>query len=280
MFLFQEKHLQPSTIDGYRIAITDKIGNDKVTISKDEDFTRLLDSKGRRGVPSSNLFLALHQLTKSSFECLRKTSLKHLALKIVFLLGLGRCEIHAWLHRNIQHQDDWSNVSLFPSPSSLSKNQLARKEPTCVAPVIIPALAPALDQSLKKDKIPCPVRALHFYLGKTKDIRQGKELGFFSFRRSFSKDIVPATISSWIKQTVDLCYQHLDDNAQVSASSNVRAFAASKAFQGSVPLDQILTACYWKSHNTITLFYLQDVAWAHLDLYHLSPVVAAQQICE
>ena len=37
---------------------------------------------------------------------------------------------------------------------------------------------------------------------------------FVSFRKIFSKDIIPATISSWIKQTVDLCYQHLDGNAQ------------------------------------------------------------------
>ena len=37
LFLFQEKYLQPSTIDGYRTAIADKIGNDPVNISKDEN---------------------------------------------------------------------------------------------------------------------------------------------------------------------------------------------------------------------------------------------------
>ena len=80
LFLFQEKHLQPSTIDGYRTAIADKIGNDPVNISKDENLTRLLDSfhrdkpKGRRGIPSWNLSLVLHQLTKPPFEPLRKAS--------------------------------------------------------------------------------------------------------------------------------------------------------------------------------------------------------------
>ena len=63
LYLFQEKLLQPSTIDGYRTAIADKIGNSKINISKDEKLTRLLDSfhrdksKGRRGVPSWNLSL-------------------------------------------------------------------------------------------------------------------------------------------------------------------------------------------------------------------------------
>ena len=59
LFLFQEKHLQPSTIDGYRTAIYDKIRNGQVNNGKDENLTRLLDSfhrdkpKGRRGVPGT-----------------------------------------------------------------------------------------------------------------------------------------------------------------------------------------------------------------------------------
>ena len=58
MHLFQDRKLQPSTIDGYRIAIADMVGNDRWHISKNENLTRLLDSfhrdkpKGRRGVPS------------------------------------------------------------------------------------------------------------------------------------------------------------------------------------------------------------------------------------
>ena len=112
LHLFKERNLQPSTIDGYRTAIADMVGNDKLNISKDENLTRLLDSfyrdkpKGRRGVPSWNLSLVLHQLTKAPFEPMRKASLKHLTLKTVFLLALGsgkrRSEIHAWLYKNIK----------------------------------------------------------------------------------------------------------------------------------------------------------------------------------
>ena len=95
LYLFEVKKLQPSTIDGYRSAIADKLGNDTVNISKDDNLTRLLDSfhrdrpKGRRGIPSWNLSLVLHQLTKAPFEPLREASLKHLTFKTVFLLALG-----------------------------------------------------------------------------------------------------------------------------------------------------------------------------------------------
>ena len=291
LHLFQEKNLQPSTIEGYRSAIADKLGNTSINVGKDDNLTRLLDSfhrdrpKGRRGVPAWNLSLVLHQLTKAPFEPLRKASLKHLTFKTVFLLALAsgkrRSEIHAWLNKNIRHQADWSKVSLYPSPSFLAKNHLAKEGPECVAPVVIPALAPTLDKSLKEDRSLCPVRALRYYLDKTQDLRTGKELVFVSFKRGFDRDISPATISSWIKQTVVLCYDLSDQESltlhQVKAH-DVRAFAASKAFQGGISLDQILAACHWKSHNTFTQFYLKDVAWADKELFHLGPVVAAQQI--
>ena len=291
MYLFEERKLQPSTIDGYRSAIADKLGSSTLNISKDENLTRLLDSfhrdrpKGRRGIPSWNLSLVLHQLTKAPFEPIKEASLKHLTFKTVFLLALGsgkrRNEIHAWQHKNIRHQSDWTKISLYPSPSFLSKNQLAKEGPNSVAPVVIPALAPTLDRSLKSDRSLYPVRALRYYLDRTSDFRQNKELVFVSFKKGFDKDISPATISSWIKQTMILCYELSDQEAhklhQVKAH-DVRAFAASKAFQSGVSLEQILAECHWKSHNTFTQFYLKDVAWADSELYHLGPVVAAQQI--
>ena len=125
------------------------------------------DPRRGGGIPSWNLSLVMHQLTKAPFEPLKDT-LKHLTFKTVFLLalGLGKCrtEIHAWLHKNIRHQSDWSMVSMYPSLSFRSKNQLAKEGPDSVASMVIPALAPTLYKSLKSDCSLCPVRALHYYL--------------------------------------------------------------------------------------------------------------------
>ena len=44
VYLFQDRKLQPSTIDGYRSAIADKLGNSPFNISKDENFIQLMDS--------------------------------------------------------------------------------------------------------------------------------------------------------------------------------------------------------------------------------------------
>ena len=150
-----------------------------------------------------------------------------------------------------------------------------------MAPVVIPALVPTLDKSLKGDRSLCPVRALRNYLDRTSALRKNKELVFVSFKKGFDKDISPATISSKIKKTVViLCYELSDQEAltlhQVKAH-DVRAFAASKAFQLGVSLEKILSTCNWKSHN-FTQFYLKDVAWADTQVFYLGPVVAAQQV--
>ena len=113
--------------------------------------------------------------------------MKHLTFKTFFLLALGsgkrRSEIHAWQSRNVRHQSDWSKVSLYPSPRFLSKNQVAKESPD----QRVTALAPNLDRSLKSDRSLCPVRALLYYVDRTSDLRQNKEVVFFPLRKVSTK---------------------------------------------------------------------------------------------
>ena len=55
-------------------------------------------------------------------------------------------------------------------------------------------------------------RALRYYLDRTSDLRQNKELVFLSFKKGFNKDISLATVLSWIMQIVILCYELSDLN--------------------------------------------------------------------
>ena len=131
-------------------------------------------------------------------------------------------------------------MSLYLSPSFLSKNQLAKKDPDSLALVVIPALAPTLDKSLKGDW--SPVRAQGYDLDRTSDLRQNKEL--VSIKKGFEKDISPATISSWIEQTEILCYELSDQEAlalQQVKVHDIRAFATSKAFQSGISLQLEVT---------------------------------------
>ena len=239
----------PLMVTGQPLPITGKF---TLQHQQGQNLARLLDSfhrdrpKGRRGIPSWNLSLVLHQLTKAPFESVKGSSLKHLTFKTVFLLALGsgkcRSEIHAW------------------QTGILDTNMIGQRCPCIHHPAFFPRRVqtvwpqwlyqpwpPTLDRSLKSDRSVFPVRALRYYLDRTSDLRQNKEVAFVSFKKDFDKHISPASISSWIKQTVILCYKLSDQEAhtlhQVKAH-DVRAFAASKFFQSGVSLDPFLSACH------------------------------------
>ena len=214
---------------------------------------------------------------------MKDPDLKHLTLKTAFLLALasGKCrsEIHAWVANKVSNLGQWEKVALFPS-AFIAKNQLAREGSQSVSPVTIPVLTTIVDRQFKEDRTLCPVRALRYYLDRTKDLRGSRSLLFISFKKRHTSDIRPAILFSWLKQTILLCYKQADQQALVLVqvkAHDIRAFAASKAFYGGVSVDQIMQACHWKAHNTFTNFYLKDLTWSDNDNnMYLGPVVAAQ----
>ena len=290
-YLFKEKALKPSTIAGYRTAIADGLGLKGEDVSKSLELNRLLSSFYRdkpvvnRSIPSWDLALVLQALTKRPFEPLGKASLKLLTFKTVFLLTLAsgkrRGEIHAWTFSSLSYKENWSQVTIAPSTAFLAKNQLASDGPTVIKPVVIPALKPHLDSSLTQDRSLCPVRALKYYLDRTKDLRKNKNLLFVAIKEGFTRDISRATISSWLKQTILLAYEESDSETQQLCqvkAHDVRSMAASLAFKGGVSLSEILEACFWKSHNTFTNFYLKDLCWHNGQILKLGPIVSAQHV--
>ena len=294
MYLYQDLNRCLSTIDGYRTAIVDTLGPAGHHISQSSDLHRLLSSfhrdrpKSSRNLPKWNLSVVLNKLTKAPFEPMKDTDLKHLTLKTAFLLALAssKChsEIHAWVANKVSNLGQWEKVALFPSSDFIAKNQLAREVSQSVSPVTIPALTTIVDRQFKEDRTLCPVQTLRYYLDRTKEMRGSRSLLFISFKKGHTSDIRPATLSSWLKQTILLCYKQADQQAldlvQVKAH-DIRAFATSKAFYGGVSVDQIMQACHWKAHNTFTNFYLKDLTWSdNENNMYLGPVIVAQQVLD
>ena len=99
-----------------------------------------------------------------------------------------------------------------------------------MSPVTIPALTTIVDRQFK-DRTLCPVLAPRYCLDRTKDLRGSRSLLFISFQKGHTSDIRPTTLSSWLKQTILLCYKQADqqalDLAQVKAH-DIRAIVASR----------------------------------------------------
>ena len=281
----------PWTIDGYRTDIVDTLGPAGHHIAQCSDLNRLLSRdrpKRSRNIPKWNLSVVLNELTKAPFEPMKDTDLKHLTLKIAFLLALAsgkrHSKIHAWVANKVSNLGQWEKVALFRSSDFIAKNQLAREGSQSVSLVTIPALTTIVDRQFKQDRTLCPVQAPRYYLDRTKDLRGSRSLLFISVKKGHTLDIRPATLTSWLKQTILLCYKQADQQAldlvQVKAH-DIRVFAASKAFYSGVSVDQIMQACHWKARNTFTNFYLKDLTWSdNNNNMYLGPVVAAQQVLD
>ena len=102
--------------------------------------------------------------------------LKHLTIKTAFLLALAsskrRSEIHGGGANKVSNLGLWEKVALYPSSDFITKKQLAREGSQTVSPVTIPASTTIVVRQFKEDRTLCPVRALRYYLDRTKDLRR------------------------------------------------------------------------------------------------------------
>ena len=137
--------------------------------------------------------------------------------------------------RNISHRSDWSNVSLCPSPSFLSKNQLAKAGPDN-GPSSFASPDPQLwigPSSLTGPSF----RLEHFATIWT--VRKNKDVVFVSFKKGFDKDISPASVSSWIKETVILCYELSDQEPHSLKPVMSGPLLLLNVFQSGISLDLV-----------------------------------------
>ena len=292
LYLFRELKRQPSTIAGYRTAIAGALKNSQgVDYGKDERLSALLLSFLReqprqvRSYPAWDLGLVLKVLLETPFEPMQMADMKFVTWKTAFLVllatGSRRGEVHAFDYTKVRPSKKWTDVTLEPHASFVSKTELRKSGASILAPVNIPALSPNLGPGLEKDRGLCPVRALKIYLERTQDLRVDKRLLFVSYKAGHKGDIHKNTISSWVRKLLYFAYAKApEDVIRLSSARTheVRALASSMAFRGSIELEEVLRACTWKNANTFTTHYLRDVSTFAGTLNSLGPVVAAQKV--
>ena len=121
-------------------------------------------------VPSWSLPAVLRALAKAPFEPLHKVSLYFLTVKTVFLIAIAsgqRCSsIHALSVEPGHLRWENSGVRLIPSASFLAKNQT---ESSGKIEIFLPVISSHSAIIFTEDKVWCPVRALKWYLKRTRD---------------------------------------------------------------------------------------------------------------
>lgn len=262
MHLF-DKNLAISTIRGYRSAIQaiHRGFEDGLTVSSSIYLTRLIKSlflsrpPQKKLSPSWSLSRVLRALSKAPFEPMHSSSLANLTMKTIFLIavacGRRRSFLHALSNKPGHIRWEINGVRLIPHAKFVAKNQTMNSSP---GETFIPSLKSL--SSVSQDKLWCPVRALKWYLHRTKDLRTSDNL--FVSINSPHGSVSPDTISRWIVQAIKAGGVSSILSQKVRAH-DTRGIASSWALFQGVPLDDILKAAYWHNPNTFTSCYLSDV---------------------
>ena len=137
---YEDRKLQPSTIDGYSSAIADKLGNSPFNISKDKislvSWTVSTETGPKAGgaYPPGTSHWSCTSWIRFRLNQSRRPPCSIWPSRRYSSWPLGRAntEVRFILgkQKNIRHQSDWSTVSPYPLPSFLSKNQLAKRVQT------------------------------------------------------------------------------------------------------------------------------------------------------
>ena len=286
VFLFEVKGLSPSTIKGYRSAISRTLVLSGGPDFGSNEFISLLvrnfsleRPRQKVLVPQWDLGLVLASLKISPFEPAETVNIKFLSYKCCFLLALAsgrrRSELHAFSVSDscLRFNRDFSSVTLLTDPSFLAKNQIPDRG---ADPVIIPALP-----SECSSRLLCPVRILRIYLDRTRTIRTSNNSRLFIPIKKGISDLSVKTISTWICQTIFLAYKSSGNDLLNSfniRAHDVRAVSSSWALFNSASLNDVLAAGFWRNENSFISHYLRSMATFADSLFSLGPIVSAQRV--
>ena len=222
IFLFEEKKLAISSIQGYRSCISKVFLARGIDISHDRDLNMLVRNFAierpvqHREAPRWDLMVVLRFLMKPPFEPMNMASVADMTRKLAFLLTLATAKRNSevWaFSADVRFGQDYNAATLSFLPNFLAKTMDPSRPETAYAPVTIPALGPSMGEDLP-DRFLCPVRALGYYLKlKHKGLDPNNRFRrlLCAFKLGHIGDISKQTVSGWIRQLIKQAYSAVHD---------------------------------------------------------------------
>ena len=199
--------LAVNTVRGYRTAIAALHSGfqDGSTLSSSSDLNLLISGmfisrpQVRTLVPPWSLTLVMEQLLKHPFEPMRSCSLKFLTLKTVFLVALcsgrRRGALAALSLQPQYFRVENAGIRLSTFASFLAKNQRLDFLPQSIFLKNMSSFS-----SEHEDHLWCPLRALNYYIKRTKEHRQDQDI-FLTHIAPFRK-ASSSSIARWLVKVI------------------------------------------------------------------------------
>lgn len=281
--LFKEKGLSLSTIKGYRSMLASVFKHRGLDISNNQDLTDLLKSfnTSKTKVPKQiawNLDIVLKWICSDQFEPLANASLRNLTKKTIFLVTLATArrvsEVHA-LDKTIGFSQGKAVCS--SSLRFLAKNEDAsRPWPRSFS---IKSLSDLVGEG-EQERLLCLVRALKFYIHRTKGIRGSSENLWCSVRnpsRPLSKNALAFFLREVISEAHVNC-QDSDTGTLKVRAHEIRAVATSLAFRHNLSVQKIVNSTFWRCKSVFASHYLSELKTDFDNGSTLGPLVVTDTV--
>ncbi len=210
-------------------------------------------------VPTWDLHVVLQALTGAPFEPMVNADLKYVTWKTSFLLAITSAARVSELQALDSHPD-LSRVSkthaiLRLNPSFIPKTTLVEylnREIELQA--FFPDPSTLEQRAMRKH---CPVRALLFYLDRTKPIRKDSQLLISYKAGQLGGKVTKSTVSRWIQETIAFSYTLMGRSQPVSSvrAHSTRAVATSLADLRGVSPSDLCRAATWSSSSVFAKHY-------------------------
>ena len=218
--------------------------------------------------------LVLRSLENPPFEPMASVDMKHVSVKLAVLLALTTasrgCELTALTVKGLVFSGDLK-VTLFPDPSFVPKTVSVLSSR---APVVLHAFHPApVSRKDKRLHLSCPVRAMRFYLQRTRSVRKSDRLLLTYGGRNPGSALSTQRLAHWLVDGITEAYTLQGAVAPKLRAHSTRGTATSIAALSGVDWEIIRQAAVWQGDQTFIKHYyrytkVRSVADAVLEQAH------------
>ena len=217
--------------------------------------------------PAWDLAVVLRFLNSSAFEPLSQAPLHALSQKTLFLLALATA-------KRVGELQALSSVVTFVGrdgclsyvPQFVAKSEsLTRSIPRSFLVKSLSDFAAGLDEDL----LLCPVRALRFYLDRTRPIAPVRHRLFVSPRRP-SRAMSKNAVSFFLREVIHEAGASRPEVGSVRAHE-IRGVSTSVAFHRNWSVSAVLESATWSSSSVFSSFYLRDIQHEYDGIRSLGP---------
>jgi len=283
LYLHQDCLLSISAIKGYKAMLNSVFRLKGFDLSYDQvlqDIIRACSRQVRKPinrVPPWNVDVVLLSLVNAPFEPIDRSPLRHLTQKTLFLVALATAkrvgELQALSGRVARQGNDMVLAYLpeFVAKTETPTNPLPRE-------FFLTSLSAAVGSD-DEERLLCPVRAIRWYLHRTRSASRPRHL-FLSVKNQ-DRPLSKAAISYFLRQLIKESHKdfpdHLAPLLRVKAH-DVRGVATSLLWSLNRAVSDIMEVACWRTQSVFANLFLKSIQRVHDDIFAIGPIVAAGSV--